>query len=411
MNFLTETLDNGLTVAAEVNPEAASMAQAFLVMTGSRDESPEVSGVSHFLEHMVFKGSDGKTGLDVNRQFDELGANYNAATCEETTIFYGAVLPEYQDRLQALLAEILRPALREEDFQTEKQVILDEIALYKDDPYFRLYDAVMAQHFRGHPLGNMILGTNASISDMTAQQMRDYFQSHYAAENITLVATGNVDFPALVQGAGRHCGHWPGGKDDRSTPPARTQQSRQAIRDEKLLRQQIGLSCQAPDARDPKRYAAELLSALVGDSSSSRLYYALIDTGLADHASMHYRPMDHAGMFMTTICCSPQNPGKVLSIAMEELRRFCKDGPSEGELQAAKNKIASGATLKGEIPMGRLSSVATDWVYAQRYQTLQESIQCVFDVTREQVMQVARQYAIDQVDQTALGPAEDFLGG
>ena len=152
MEFKQTQLDNGLTIIAETTA-SASMAAGFFVRTGSRDETPEIAGVSHFLEHMVFKGTERRSAFEVNLAFDEMGAMYNAFTSEENTVYFGAVLPEYQGRLLDLLCDIMRPALREEDFTVEKQVILDEIALYEDQPSFRVYDKLMSAFFEGHPQG------------------------------------------------------------------------------------------------------------------------------------------------------------------------------------------------------------------------------------------------------------------
>src|SRR6478752_6333652 len=134
MEFRKHRLDNGLEIIAETNADAHSMSVAFIVRTGSRDETDNVAGVSHFLEHMCFKGTARRSADDVNREFDEIGAQYNAFTSEENTVYYGAVLPEYQRRVVDLLTDMLRPALRQDDFDVEKNVILEEIALYKDRP-------------------------------------------------------------------------------------------------------------------------------------------------------------------------------------------------------------------------------------------------------------------------------------
>src|SRR5215213_1200527 len=136
MEFHNHRLENGLEIIAETNPDAHSMSVAFIVQTGSRDESDEVAGVSHFLEHMVFKGTPTRSAADVNREFDEMGAHYNAFTSEENTVYYAAMLPEHQTAAVELLADIIRPSLRDEDFETEKQVILEEIQMYEDQPPF-----------------------------------------------------------------------------------------------------------------------------------------------------------------------------------------------------------------------------------------------------------------------------------
>src|SRR6478609_11819154 len=152
MPFHQHTLPNGLQIIAETSPSARSMALGFFVRTGSRDETPEVSGVTHFLEHMVFKGTPRRTALDVNRDFDKIGAHYNAYTSEENTVFHAAVLPEYLPQAVDILADILRPSLRGDDFDMEKKVIIEEIGMYEDQPGWCLYDHAKKAFFDNHPL-------------------------------------------------------------------------------------------------------------------------------------------------------------------------------------------------------------------------------------------------------------------
>src|SRR5205823_12213907 len=174
-------LANGLEIIAEPSPSARSVALGFFVRTGARDETAEVSGVSHFLEHMVFKGTPHRTALDVNRDFDRIGAHYNAYTSEENTVFYAAVLPEYLPDAVDILADILRPSLRTEDFDMEKNVIIEEIGMYEDQPVWSAYDNAKREHFADHPLGQSILGTVASIQALKRDQMHEYFERRYIA--------------------------------------------------------------------------------------------------------------------------------------------------------------------------------------------------------------------------------------
>src|SRR5436190_1106193 len=210
MTFHHQTLPNGLTIIGETSPSAKSVATGFFVRTGARDETPEVCGVSHFLEHMVFKGTPRRTALDVNRDFDAIGAHYNAFTSEENTVFYGAVLPEYLPRAVDILADILRPSLRAEDFDMEKKVIIEEIGMYDDQPMWSAYDHAKRAYFGDHPLGHSILGTVPSITALTRDQMHAYFQRRYVPANITVVAAGKFDWQALVPLVQKHCGGWDG---------------------------------------------------------------------------------------------------------------------------------------------------------------------------------------------------------
>src|SRR6266480_563527 len=180
LTFKHHQLANGLDIIGEINPDSHSVAAGMFVKTGARDESMDVNGVSHFLEHMMFKGSEKYTWEDVNRIFDEIGARYNASTSQEMTSYYANVLPEYTEQAVEHLSHLLRPAIRVEDFTTEKKVILEEIAMYLDDPGHRLYERLMEQHFGKHPLSMSVL-----------------------------VATGRVDFPEVIRLAEKYMGSWP----------------------------------------------------------------------------------------------------------------------------------------------------------------------------------------------------------
>src|SRR5687767_13602456 len=201
-------LDNGLTLVGEHDDSAHTLALGFFVRTGARDETPEVNGVSHFLEHMMFKGTHRRSPEDVNREFDEMGARYNAFTSEENTVYYGNVLPRFQNRLLDLLSDMMRPALRDEDFDVEKNVILEEIAMYHDRPQSVLFELAQNRYFNGHPLGASVLGSEDSIRTFQRDQMHEYFERRYAANNLTLVLTGNYDWDAARAQAEVDCRNW-----------------------------------------------------------------------------------------------------------------------------------------------------------------------------------------------------------
>src|SRR5262245_33006048 len=210
MPFHQHKLANGLTIIGETSPSARSVALGFFVRTGSRDETPEVAGVSHFLEHMAFKGSDRRTAFDVNRDFDRIGADYNASTSEENTIYHAAVLPEFVPQALDILADLLRPKLRQDDFDMEKQVIINEIGRYEDMPGWSAYDHAQRTYFHDHLLGNSVLGSVASITALTRDQMATYHNRRYVAPNITLSMAGAYDWDAFVNLAKARCGDWPG---------------------------------------------------------------------------------------------------------------------------------------------------------------------------------------------------------
>ncbi len=356
MEFRHEELDNGLTVIAEVNPSAASMAAGFFARTGSRDETPEVSGVSHFLEHMVFKGTAGRTAFEVNCAFDDMGAEYNASTSYENTIYYGAVLPEHQGRLLELLCDLMRPALRAEDFELEKKVILEEIALYEDQPKFRTYEKLMSAFFAGHPLGNVILGTPESIRGLKRDDMQAYFERRYSPGNVTLVGVGAVDFEGLVATARQRCAAWRPFEAPRDTPPAPGAAGREVIVDRKLVRQQIGLMSPAPPCQDRRRFAAQILATILGDHAGSRLFYALVEPAIADEAGTYYDALDAAGGFITFISAgpgAPRRPHRRRGVAALHGRGPGQGGASGRQEQDRFRRHAEGGVADGPAGRGR----------------------------------------------------------
>jgi predicted Zn-dependent peptidase len=355
---------------------------------------------------MVFKGTARRTALDVNRDFDRLGANYNAFTSEENTLYFGAVLREFQTQIIELLADLMRPSLRQEDFDLEKQVILDEIARYEDEPHYRLYEKLMAEHFSGHPLGHSIMGTVESITALTRQNMLEYFNRRYSPGNITVAVVGNLDWSAVLDKVNELCSSWEPYEVGRDVSPAPRSLTTGTIPDKKLTRQLVGFMSPAPAAQDADRYAADLAATLLGDPNGSRLFYALIDPALADEAQMIYHSQDHAGAFVTWLSCDPDRTTQAVGIVRGELRRFLEEGPNEAEVLAAKNKIASAATIKGELPMGRLTSVGFDWMYHREYLPLSQEIDNYFAVTSQQVLETVRRYDLTATTVLGLGPAE-----
>ncbi|GAB4187986.1 MAG: pitrilysin family protein [Phycisphaeraceae bacterium] len=401
--FHHHTLANGLTVVAETNPAAHTAAVGFFVKTGARDEQHQVMGVSHFLEHMMFKGTDRRTADDVNREFDEIGANYNAFTSHEQTVYYAHVLPEFLPRAVDLIGDILRPALREDDFNMEKNVILEEIGMYDDQPAWRLQDELLEHYFRNHPLGFRVLGTRDTVSDLTPEQMRDYFQQRYAADNIVVSAVGRFEFDDLVRDIENVAGHWNRSGAVRRYDPPVVQDHQHTITDPKVTRHYIGLLCPAPSAQEDSRYAAKVLADVLGDADGSRLYWALVEPGLADEASFSYLPMDRVGCFMGSACCDPQRAEQVEQVLLKTIDSFLHDLTDE-EVDRAKNKLATSATLQGESPRGRMSSIGSTWTYLGRYLPLEEELARVMAVTAEDLRQLVHESPMTPRTLLRLGP-------
>jgi predicted Zn-dependent peptidase len=405
MPFHSHKLANGLQVIGETSPSARSASLGFFVRTGARDETPEVSGVTHFLEHMVFKGTPNRTYLDVNRDFDRIGADYNAFTSEENTVFHAAVLPEYLPQAVDILSDILRPSLRDEDFNTEKNVIIEEIGMYEDQPGSCAYENAKRLFFADHRLANSILGTVQSITDLRRDQMHAYFERRYIGPNITVAAAGRFDWPELIQLVEKHCGGWqsgPVGRDCvRETPGSG---GFKVVTKEKVTQEHVILMGGGPPADSPLRHAADLLSMIVGDDSGSRLYWALVDPGLAESADCSFHEYEGTGSFYTSFSGEPEEAESNLEIVLEVLRDTGRDGVTEEELQQARNKILSRVVRASERPKGRMIAVGMHWIYQHEYRTMDDELKSYEAVTTKTIREVIDRYPIDRVSTLALGP-------
>jgi predicted Zn-dependent peptidase len=404
VKFYETKLDNGLSVIAELNPSVLSVAAAFFVRTGARDESAEVSGVSHFLEHMAFKGDGKRSADDVNRIFDEIGARYNASTSEETTMFYAAVLPEYLPAVFEVLAGLLRPSIRNADFEMERKVILEEIGMYEDQPSFIAYETAMKTHFSGHPLGQSILGTKSSISALKRDQMAHYHAEHYRGGNITVAVAGNTQWEEVVELAKRFCGDWEPGSTPRPTDEARPKGGKSVIAKESSTQQHVMQMAPAPASKSPLRLAAELLSVVVGDDSGSRLYWDLVDPGLAESADLSYNEYDGSGAYLTYLCSTPESTADNLRRITEIYNDVNENGVTEEELEQARNKVESRIVLRSERPMGRLSSLGSNWVYRGEYRSVQDDLDSFRKITADDLRALLDKYPLGQLSTSAVGP-------
>ena len=407
MDFHHKTLANGLDVIAELNDSVQSVAVGYFVRTGARDETSEVSGVSHFLEHMAFKGNQKYTADDVNRIFDEIGARYNASTSEEVTLYYGAILPEFLDTAFEMLATLIQPSLRQEDFDIEKKVILEEIGMYEDQPAFTAYEKSMAAHFSGHPLGQSILGSKDSVSALTSDQMRDYHSRQYRAGNVTLAVAGNTTFEKVLELAERWCGDWPSGSSSRDTDEAVPGGGVKLIQKESSRQQHVMQMGSAPSARNDLRYAAQILAVIVGDDSGSRLYWDIVGSGLAEAADLGFNEYDGSGTWLSYLSCQPEQLDANLARMAEIYRDVNENGVTEEELEQAKNKVASQIVLRSERPMGRLSSLGGNWVYRHEYRSVADDLATCRKVSLADIRELLNKYPIAQTTTLTLGPAQE----
>ena len=408
LEFREATLPNGLEIVAECNPRAYTTGLAFFVKTGSRDETAEIAGVSHFLEHMTFKGTPRRSAADVNRELDEIGSNSNAFTSEEQTVYYATVLPEYQGHALDLLADIMRPSLRLDDFETEKQVIIEEIHKYDDQPPFGAHEKCMAAFFQDHPLGNSILGTVESVDNLSAAAMKTHFQQRYSPGNMTLAAAGRVDFDALVEDAKKWCGDWPACETSRETAKVVGRKHFEALQKESATQEYVVQVACGPSADEVERYASRILCTILGDDTGSRFYWELIETGLAEYAGVGPYEFQGAGILMTYLCCDPANAEQNLERILQIQRQLETGGITDSELEIAKNKICSHVVRQSERPSNRLFGVGNGWIQRHSYQSVQERLAAYQKVNIADIERILQKYPMSTNTTVAVGPLNQF---
>ncbi len=406
LRFDEAVLANGLRVIGEHNPRAATTGMGYLVHTGSRDETPEVAGVSHFLEHMLFKGNESHSAEDINRTFDELGADYNAFTSEERTVYYGSVVADRAGAMLDVLSELMRPSLRQADFDMEKNVILEEIAMYQDRPSRRLFEHANERFWNSHPLGNSVLGSAESVTELKRDQMQAYFDRRYSPGNVILAVAGNYDWDAVLAQASDRAGQWPAFETHRDYPPASTHVGREELVDASLHRLHAAYYAPGVAVEDPDRYAASLLASVIGAGDGSRLYWELVDKGLADNASLAHEAQEGAGSFVGYVSTDPERADAVLKTYLQVIKDAQDGGLELDEWRRAQLRTATGLTFRAETPMGRFMSFAIGYQTLGQYQSLTELVNEVMSTPLDAGTRLLAAKPFDNDYLVTLGPSD-----
>lgn len=401
--LLHKILPNGLTILGEANPQADSAAVGFFVRTGARDETSSESGVSHFLEHMVFKGTKNRTALDITYQMGNIGAQANAYTSEESTVYYSAVLPEFVPAVTSILADMLAPLIDATEFETERKVILEEIAQYQDRPHYYLFEHALRDYFYNHPAGNSVLGTIDSISAMSAKQMADYHARRYRADNIIAVASGKIDWGNFCADIEKLCADIPAHAVKRVSQPWGPQARRAKYTKENVHQAHLVIATEGASAQDPLREALGVLGVILGDGSGSKLYWKLVDSGIAETAVIETDERDGTGVLMSYAACEPEDIEQVTE-AIEEVLSSPLDF-SDQDLERAKTKCASREVLSSELPMPRLMAVGNEWMYRGEVTPLEKTVEKIRSINRKNIEEALERFPLKVRSQYVLSPA------
>jgi predicted Zn-dependent peptidase len=402
-------LDNGLTLITEEMPSVRSVSIGIWLRTGSRAEKAAENGITHFLEHMVFKGTHKRTAEEIARSADSIGGHLDAFTAKECTSFSIKVLDEHLPRAFEVLADLVKdPLLRDEHVAKESQVIQEEIKMVEDTPDDLVHEIFTQSYWRNHPLGRPILGTRETVRSFNRRRLFRYFRRHYTPRNMLVAAAGNLRHGQVVDLVRQELGAVPAG---RPASPERVPVASPGIRlrrKKNLEQVHICLGAPAFPLAHPRRFACYVLNTALGGGMSSRLFQNVREKrGLAYAVFSGLSAYTDAGCLNVYAGTSSANARTVVQLIVEEFGRLKSEPLGHEELRRTKDFL-KGSTLLGlESTMSRMSNLARQQMYFGRYISMDEIAREVEAVTAADVLAVAREL-LDRkrLALTVLGPLE-----
>ncbi len=388
-----QVLPNGITLLTERMPHVRSVTIGVWLRRGSRHEPPPLNGASHFIEHLVFKGTEGRTAREIALAVDSIGGQMDAFTSKEYTCFYAKVLDAHVREAVDLLSDIvLRPRFDKVELERERKVIVEEIRMVEDAAEELVYDLFSTHFYPGHPLGRPIQGTEKTVSKLSRARLLAYFRANYVPENILIVGAGNVDHRELAGLVAKTFGRMAPGRNGAVTakpPKPRGGVITRAKSELEQLHLLIGMP--AVPERDDHRYPLFVLNALFGGTMSSRLFQKVREErGLAYSVYSAINSFRDSGVMMVYAGTSPEKGDEVLSVVGEEIRELRDAGPSQHELTVAKEHLKGSLMLSLESTSSRMSNLARQELYHGRQFTMEEILRRLARVTRSEVHGMAR---------------------
>jgi predicted Zn-dependent peptidase len=417
--FSTTRLDSGLTVVTEPMADVRSVAVGFWVGTGSRDETGPLAGASHFLEHLLFKGTDTRSARSIAEAVDEVGGDINAFTTKEYTAFYLRVLDDALETGLDILSDIMwRPAFRPDEVEAERQVILEEILMHNDEPADLVHEVLAEALWPGHPLGRDVLGTEESIEGLTRDDIASFHEAHYRPANIVLAAAGALAPEVLVAGIeerlGSSGGHW-GGAGGAGASSGRDVPD-QPVRPLSVLTRateqaHIAVGFRAFDQDDDDRYALAVVDHVLGGGMSSRLFQEIREERGLAYSVFSYRSLfEGTGALAVYAGTAPARTKEVLGLIDSEIDRMVEHGVTERELAMTKTHLRGSLALALEDSGARMSRLGRSQLVHGSVPPLDEVDDLLNAVTLDDVDRVIARVLAGPRVVAAVGPfgEEDF---
>ncbi|HEX5473833.1 MAG TPA: pitrilysin family protein [Vicinamibacterales bacterium] len=402
-----EVLDNGLRLITESMPHVRSVSIGVWLTRGSRHETDERSGIAHFVEHMLFKGTATRSAEDIAQAIDSIGGQLDAFTAKEYASYYIKVLDEHLPLAVDLLSDIvLNPEFAGDELEREKKVILEEIKMVEDTPDDLVHE-LFTQHFwEGHPLGRPILGSPETVEAFTPDILRDYFQGAYVAKNVIVSAAGNLQHEHLRELVVRAFATLSPASDGFSDRPPRVV-PQVVVRAKELEQSHVCLGTNSYQQNHEDRYVSYILNTLLGGSMSSRLFQNVREKrGLAYAVFSGLSAYRDAGNITIYAGCASGNVRQVVDLCVEELRGLKQASIPDAELRRAKDHLKGSLMLSLENTASRMSHLARQEIYFDRHFGLDETLAGVERVTSDDLQRVARDlFANGSLAATLLGPS------
>ena len=385
------TLSNGLRVIVESIPTCRSVSFGIWVKTGSRNETPENSGISHFIEHMLFKGTKQRTAKDIADVFDGIGGNVNAFTSKEYTCYYAKVLDQHLPiAVDALADMFFESEFDEGELAKEKNVILEEISMYEDTPDDKVHDEASRASYGNHPLAYSILGDESRLMAMSSDTLRSFMSSHYRIDNTVISVAGNVEPEAVLELLEKYFGRFNArGTSAVLEPPVF--KGEYLFHKKKTEQNHICLSFQGCSINDPKLYAMILLNNAIGGGMSSRLFQEIREKrGLAYSVYSYHTSYADSGLYTIYAGTAPKQTKDVLDLTLELLSEVSSQGLTDAELHRGKEQLKGSLILSLESTSSRMNRNGKNELMLGRHYTLDEMLEKIDEVSMETIHEVTR---------------------